>query len=58
MIKNCIANSECKAKAIQTFEDHIRVVDEVVRATFDEKELPLIYTRGSYRRLSDQRRKK
>ena len=45
-------NAECKVKAIQTFADHIMVVGKVVRATFDEKELPLIYTRGGDRRLS------
>ncbi len=55
MIKNCTVNAECKVKAIQAFADHIMVVGEVVRATFDEKELPLIYTRGSYRRLSRQK---
>jgi flavin reductase (DIM6/NTAB) family NADH-FMN oxidoreductase RutF len=55
MIKNCTVNAECKVKAIQTFADHIMVVGEVVRATFDEKELPLIYTRGNYRRLSRQK---
>ena len=52
MIKKCTVNAECKVKAIQPFADHIMVVGEVVRATFDEKELPLIYIRGNYRRFS------
>ncbi|MEP0826186.1 MAG: flavin reductase family protein, partial [Nitrososphaera sp.] len=52
MIKGCVLNAECKVTMIEKIGDHIMVVGEAVSATFDEEKLPLIYTRGSYRKLS------
>lgn len=52
MIKGCSLTAECRVKAIKKIGDHIMVVGEAVNAKFDEKKFPLIYTRGSYRKLS------
>lgn len=52
MIKGCALNAECKVAMIEKIGDHIMIVGEAVRATFDEKKFPLIYTRGNYHELS------
>lgn len=52
MIKGCVLNAECKVAMIEKIGDHIMIVGEAVRATFDEKKFPLIYTRGNYHELS------
>ncbi len=52
MIKGCTLNAECRVTMIEKIGDHIMIVGEAVSATFDEKKFPLIYTRGSYRKLS------
>ena len=52
MIKGCSLNAECKVTTIKKIGDHIMVLGEAVSAKYDEKKLPLIYTRGNYRKLS------
>ena len=52
MITGCALNAECKVITIQEMGDHIMVVGEAVRAKYDEKKFPLVYTRGNYRKLS------
>jgi flavin reductase (DIM6/NTAB) family NADH-FMN oxidoreductase RutF len=52
MVKECALNAECRVAEIEKMGDHIMVIGEVVSAKFDEKKLPLIYTRGNYRKLS------
>jgi flavin reductase (DIM6/NTAB) family NADH-FMN oxidoreductase RutF len=52
MIRGCSLTAECKVATIEKIGDHIMVVGEAVSAKFDENKLPLIYTRGNYRKLS------
>jgi len=52
MIKSCALNAECKVVRIQKVGDHIMVLGKVLDASFDEACIPLIYTRGNYRRIS------
>jgi flavin reductase (DIM6/NTAB) family NADH-FMN oxidoreductase RutF len=52
MVKGCVLNAECKVTSIQKIGDHIMVVGEAVRAKFDAKKLPFVYTRGNYRKIS------
>lgn len=51
MLRGCALNAECKVKAIQEMGDHVMVTGQIVRASFDDKKYPLIYTRGNYRAL-------
>ncbi|MEO9294231.1 MAG: flavin reductase family protein [Nitrososphaera sp.] len=51
MIRGCVLSAECKVRSIQEMGDHVMVVGEAFAATFDETKLPLIYTRGNYRRI-------
>ncbi len=55
MIKGCALSAECRVTMIEKIGDHIMVVGEAVSAKFDEKKLPLIYTRGNYRKLSESK---
>jgi flavin reductase (DIM6/NTAB) family NADH-FMN oxidoreductase RutF len=55
MIKGCSLNAECKVNSIQNIGDHIMVVGEVLHARFERNKFPLIYTRGTYRKISRQR---
>lgn len=51
MIGGCSLACECKVVSMQEMGDHVMVVGQAVSATFDGGKSPLIYTRGSYRRL-------
>lgn len=51
MIEGCALGCECKAVSVQQMGDHVMVVGEAVSATFDEVKSPLVYTRGSYRKI-------
>jgi flavin reductase (DIM6/NTAB) family NADH-FMN oxidoreductase RutF len=52
MIKGCVLSAECRVIMMRKIGDHIMVVGQAVTSKFDDKKLPLIYTRGNYRRLS------
>lgn len=52
MIKGCALAVECTVRSIQEVGgDHVMVVGEVVSAAYNQDKMPLIYTRGNYRRL-------
>lgn len=51
MVKGCTLAAECAVRSIHDVGDHVMVVGEAVSATYSEDRLPLIYTRGNYRRL-------
>jgi flavin reductase (DIM6/NTAB) family NADH-FMN oxidoreductase RutF len=51
MIRGCALSAECRVRSIRKMGDHVMVVGEVFAATFDETKLPLVYTRGNYRRI-------
>ena len=52
MIKGCALNAECRLVRIEKVGDHIMVLGKVLDARFDDARVPLIYTRGNYRRIS------
>ncbi len=52
MLQGCSLNAECRVTVIRKMGDHIMVVGKALSAKFDEENLPLIYTRGNYRKLS------
>ncbi|HKU50495.1 MAG TPA: flavin reductase family protein [Nitrososphaera sp.] len=52
MIRDCVLNAECKVVREHKVGDHIMVLGRVLAAKFDESKLPLIYTRGNYRKIS------
>ena len=51
LLSNALANFECRQHQIHDGGDHIILVGEVLRATFDPRRDPLLYFRGKYRRL-------
>lgn len=51
LLSNALANFECRRHQLHDGGDHIILVGEVVRATFDPRRDPLLYFRGKYRRL-------
>ncbi len=51
ILSNALANFECRRHQMHDGGDHIILVGEVVRATFDPRRDPLLYFRGKYRRL-------
>jgi flavin reductase (DIM6/NTAB) family NADH-FMN oxidoreductase RutF len=52
MLRDCVLNAECKVRSIRKVGDHIMVVGQAVTAKFDDSKLPLVYTRGNYRKLT------
>jgi hypothetical protein len=55
MIRGCALNAECRVTKVLKTGDHIMVLGKVVGARFDDAKLPLIYTRGNYRRISTRK---
>ena len=51
VLSNALANFECRRHQMHDGGDHIILVGEVLRATFDPRRDPLLYFRGKYRRL-------
>ncbi|MDP1556244.1 MAG: alpha/beta fold hydrolase [Hyphomonas sp.] len=51
ILSNALANFECHRHQMHDGGDHIILVGEVLRATFDPRRDPLLYFRGKYRRL-------
>lgn len=51
LLMDSLAVFECKRHAVHDGGDHDILVGEVVRASFDSTVDPLLYFRGSYRRL-------
>jgi flavin reductase (DIM6/NTAB) family NADH-FMN oxidoreductase RutF/pimeloyl-ACP methyl ester carboxylesterase len=51
ILSNALANFECRRHQMHDGGDHIILVGEVLRATFDPRRDPLLYFRGKYRRL-------
>ena len=48
IIKNCLANLECKNKQLLIKGDHIIFICEVLKASFNDKIKPLIYFDSNY----------
>jgi flavin reductase (DIM6/NTAB) family NADH-FMN oxidoreductase RutF/pimeloyl-ACP methyl ester carboxylesterase len=51
ILSNALASFECRRHQMHDGGDHIILVGEVLRATFDPRRDPLLYFRGKYRRL-------
>lgn len=51
VLSNALANFECRRHQMHDGGDHVIVVGEVLRASFDPRRDPLLYFRGKYRRL-------
>jgi len=51
LLSNALASFECRRHQLHDGGDHIILVGEVLRATFDPRRDPLLYFRGKYRRL-------
>ncbi len=51
VLSNALANFECRRHQMHDGGDHVILVGEVLRATFDPRRDPLLYFRGKYRRL-------
>jgi flavin reductase (DIM6/NTAB) family NADH-FMN oxidoreductase RutF/pimeloyl-ACP methyl ester carboxylesterase len=51
LLSNALANFECRKHQMHDGGDHVILVGEVLRATFDPRRDPLLYFRGKYRRL-------
>jgi flavin reductase (DIM6/NTAB) family NADH-FMN oxidoreductase RutF len=54
MIKGCALACQCKVTTVQEIGDHVMVVGKVLSATADKEKSPLIYTRGSYRKIGSK----
>ncbi len=52
MIRGCVLNAECRLVKAQRIGDHIMVLGKVLLARYDDSKLPLIYTRGNYRKMA------
>jgi flavin reductase (DIM6/NTAB) family NADH-FMN oxidoreductase RutF len=51
LLMDSLAVFECERHAVHDAGDHYMLIGHVVRASFDSKVDPLLYFRGSYRRL-------
>ncbi len=51
LLSNALANFECHRHQVHDGGDHVIIVGEVLRATFDPRRDPLLYFSGKYRRL-------
>lgn len=51
MIKGCVINAECIMVAHYKIGDHVAVIGEVIDAKFDKTKSPLIYHKGTYRKI-------
>jgi flavin reductase (DIM6/NTAB) family NADH-FMN oxidoreductase RutF len=53
LLRNCLANLECRREAVHEGGDHLIIVGRVEVARLAEDGPPLVYHRGAYRRATD-----